>query len=310
MEQSYDPGFKDNLPDCGRKIIMHPLYHPKLPPWLDIKVFYVRVSSCDVHESTSDCLTVNHIPLHPDTVIEVNGRRSNIYSDCISSYLRRDRVDMNSEEATFVSTDSIRVTGSVRFEVFDENDLMLVGVLEFFKGNGYVGESKGHEMRWSINCHPVESTGVRFLKGKQCTNMEIRSPTLEVYVAGCFSGNPIILTKTVKLGLQKKNQKKLVLNSIPENDSMELMKDFSSEDALQLSDYQDSQIKNDLEMDYDSINLRTECLEGEDGELSWFNAGVRVGVGISIGICLGVGIGVGLLVCSYQATARNFKRLI
>lgn len=47
---------------------------------------------------------------------------------------------------------------------------------------------------------------------------------------------------------------------------------------------------------------------GEDGELTWFNAGVRVGVGIGLGMCLGVGIGVGLLMRSYQATTRNFRR--
>lgn len=46
----------------------------------------------------------------------------------------------------------------------------------------------------------------------------------------------------------------------------------------------------------------------EDGQLTWFNAGVRVGVGIGLGMCLGVGIGVGLLMRSYQATTRNFRR--
>lgn len=50
-------------------------------------------------------------------------------------------------------------------------------------------------------------------------------------------------------------------------------------------------------------------MEGEDGgEVSWFNAGVRVGVGLGLGICVGVGIGVSLLVRSYQTTTRNFKR--
>ena len=47
---------------------------------------------------------------------------------------------------------------------------------------------------------------------------------------------------------------------------------------------------------------------GEDGQLPWFNAGVRVGVGIGLGMCLGVGIGVGLLMHSYQATTRGFRR--
>lgn len=53
---------------------------------------------------------------------------------------------------------------------------------------------------------------------------------------------------------------------------------------------------------------RTIYVDEEDGELSWFNAGVRVGVGIGLGLCVGVGIGVSLLVRSYQATTRNFKR--
>lgn len=47
---------------------------------------------------------------------------------------------------------------------------------------------------------------------------------------------------------------------------------------------------------------------GEDGQLSWFNAGVRVGVGIGLGMCVGVVIGVGLLMRSYQTTTRNLRR--
>jgi hypothetical protein len=49
-------------------------------------------------------------------------------------------------------------------------------------------------------------------------------------------------------------------------------------------------------------------IDMEDGELSWFNAGVRVGVGIGLGIFVGVGIGVSLLARSYQRTTRSFKR--
>lgn len=48
--------------------------------------------------------------------------------------------------------------------------------------------------------------------------------------------------------------------------------------------------------------------QDEDGQLSWFNAGVRVGVGIGLGMCVGIGIGVGLLMRSYQATTQTFRR--
>ena len=38
----------------------------------------------------------------------------------------------------------------------------------------------------------------------------------------------------------------------------------------------------------------------QEGDLSWFNAGVRVGVGIGLGLCLGLGIGVSLLVQPFK----------
>ena len=63
-----------------------------------------------------------------------------------------------------------------------------------------------------------------------------------------------------------------------------------------------------MDIDYNSIYSRAEYIEGEDGELSWFNAGVRVGVGIGLGICLGIGIGVGVLMRTCQATTQNFKK--
>ena len=46
----------------------------------------------------------------------------------------------------------------------------------------------------------------------------------------------------------------------------------------------------------------------DDGELNWFNTGVRVGVGIGLGMCVGIGVGVGLLMRGYQATTKTLKR--
>ncbi|KAE8728430.1 Detected protein of confused Function [Hibiscus syriacus] len=86
--------------------------------WFDLRVFYVRVSKFQVDDSTPEFLTLSHTPLEPDTLLEVNGIRNSIYSDEVSILLRRDRVDKRSEEATFVSTDNVKLTGSVKFEVF------------------------------------------------------------------------------------------------------------------------------------------------------------------------------------------------
>ncbi|KAF0928880.1 hypothetical protein E2562_010738 [Oryza meyeriana var. granulata] len=165
--------------ETARKIIMHPLYTPRSSPWLDLKVFYVRVSNCEVDESAPDRLTLNHIPLSPDTVIEVNGQRSSMHTEFISSSLRRDRVDKMTEEATFVSTDSIRMTGCVRFQVFDKNDLLLTGDLELCSANGVVGESKNSSKRWNMKCQPASSCN-GFLKGKLSTGSESVHPVIEV----------------------------------------------------------------------------------------------------------------------------------
>lgn len=73
--------------------------------------------------------------------------------------------------------------------------------------------------------------------------------------------------------------------------------------CLQVAEYRNYKPENNE--DYSSMYWRTEYM---DGELSWFNAGVRVGVGIGLGICVGIGIGVGLLVRTYQSTTRNFRR--
>ncbi|KAK9270285.1 hypothetical protein L1049_025862 [Liquidambar formosana] len=145
MECSYETMSKDEPVNPCLQIIRHPAYQQcsKLSSaWFDLRVFYVRVSNFEVDDSTPEFLTLNHIPLSPDTLLEVNGARSSIYSDGVSCLLRRDRVDKKSEEATFVSTDSIRLTGSVKFEVLDKEDLILSGVLDMSNSNGFIGELK------------------------------------------------------------------------------------------------------------------------------------------------------------------------
>ncbi|KAK6115812.1 hypothetical protein DH2020_008081 [Rehmannia glutinosa] len=309
MENSYDSHSNGNITDRGLQIIRHSYQSSGRfsLSWFDIRVFYVRISNFTVDYSTPECLALNHIPLSPDTVLEVNGIRCSMDSEGISCILRRDRVDKKSEEATFVSTDSIRFTGSVKFEVFDKEDLVISGVLELSGTNGFTAESNNVAKKWSMNCESVISSGVGFLKGKQIMGAESLSPTIEVYVAGCFSGTPIILTKTLQV-YNRKKPKKGMLDVIPEYDSSESHEEVASGHDLQVSDYKIYKPESEEE-DYDSLYWRrTEYIEGEDGELSWFNAGVRVGVGIGLGICLGIGIGVGLLVRTYQTTTRTIKR--
>ncbi|KAI3777437.1 hypothetical protein L1987_47237 [Smallanthus sonchifolius] len=268
------------------KIIQHPCYQSNgkcLLSWFDVRVFYVKVNNFMVDGYTPEYLTLNHIPLDPDTVLEVNGKRCTMQSEGSSCCLRRNRVDKIFDEATFVSTDSIRLSGSVKFEVFDGEDLILSGALEISdeKENGF-GE-------WRMSCESM-------ICGKQMVVCDSMPPMIEVYVAGSCSGTPIILTKSLQISLRKKQSRSGILDSIPEYD-------------LQMSGDRGYSYKPENENFESSLYLsQTEFMEGEDGALSWFNAGVRVGVGIGLCVCLGVGIGVGLLVRTYQSTTRNFRR--
>ena len=196
-------------------------------------MFYVRVCKCELDDSTPGSLTLNHVPLNPDTLLEINGVRTSIYSDGMSTLLKRDRVDRKSEEVTFVSTDSIRMSGSVKFEVFDKDVLLLSGALELCNTNGVVGESSYNGQRWSMNCESYIIPGTSFFKGKQLLLPDSSLPTIEVYIAGSFLSTPIILTKTLQLS-QKKHTKKGVLDAIPEHEASENGKDISSALALQV----------------------------------------------------------------------------
>ncbi|GMH16239.1 hypothetical protein Nepgr_018080 [Nepenthes gracilis] len=293
-------------------IIRHATFQPysKLSPaWFDLRVFYVRVSNFLVDDSTPEFLSLNHIPLNPDTLLEVNGVRFSIYLDGMPSLLRRDRVDKKSEEATFVSTDSIKFTGSVKFEVCNKGDLVLSGILDMPISNGSVGEVKDSVRRWSLSCESGMVADSGFFQAKHNGGPEYATPTIEVYVAGSFSGCPIVLTKQLQLSFRKKHNRKVLLDAIPEHETAESLKHAESENKLDMQVAEYGNYKMENEEDLENVYWRrAEYMEGEDGELSWFNAGVRVGVGISLGICLGIGIGVGVLARTYQSMTHSFRR--
>ncbi|KAK9050320.1 hypothetical protein SSX86_030711 [Deinandra increscens subsp. villosa] len=299
---------KNNL-----QIIKYSTYQPYTKPlldWFDIRVFYVRISNFMVGSYTPEYLTLSHVPLDPDTILEVNNKRCTLDSPGSSCRLKRNRVDKKFEEATFVSTDSIRLSGNVKFEVLDGEDLILSGVLEMSKkNNGFVGKSKTSDAeRWSMTCESMIGASTRILKGKQIMGCDSMPPMIEIYVAGSFLGAPIILTKALQINLRKKQTRKGALDPIPEGDMTESRKDVVSGLDLQEAEYGPYRPENEYDHNNSLQWSQNEYMEGEDGELTWFNAGVRVGVGLGLGICLGVGIGVGLLVRTYQSTSRNFRR--
>lgn len=277
---------------------------PEPSTCLSLRVFYLKLSRCELNESMLDTLTITHTPLTSDTILEANGDRP-ITNDNgnVSCPLYRDRVDAASREATFVSTETVRMTGSVRFEVrVGKDERLLVGIMEMCDVPDGFGRVEKNGC-WVMKCQVSMQRGSGFLKGG---GEDAKSPMIEVYVASLFRGNPIVFTKAMKLRFRRRRQVKApFMEPIPEcgehaEDAKEVLPDpqyrcYKPETGID-------------DVDLDGLYARTAGLEGEDSELSWFTAGVRIGVGISLGICLGVGISAGLLARSYQSTSRNLRR--
>ncbi|XP_047319252.1 uncharacterized protein At1g01500-like [Impatiens glandulifera] len=311
--------------DLSLTIFKKPKYRlmntPSLPlssGWFEIRLFYVRVSPC-ADETVPDHLTVRHLRREIGVSMEINGVRIPA-TETVSLTLRRDRLDKESSEVTYVSTDCVKVTGSVEFEVCEDETMMICGSLEIMdsawssnNNNGDDDDDDVDDLKtgWSMDCYTsasITNGGSAFVQPK----IGISAPSFEVYIAGCCSGVPVILTKMIQISPRRKPTRHLTLDCIPEEveigKTQEQRQNGLVQRKLQITEVDVENYESNGKLANSSCYYTEEMYMGEDGQLSWFNAGVRVGVGIGLGMCLGLGIGVGVLMRSYQATTRNLRR--
>ncbi|XP_010941072.1 uncharacterized protein At1g01500-like [Elaeis guineensis] len=288
-----------------------------LSTWLEVRLFYVRITPCAA-DAVPPRLTLSHLRREMGAALEINGARVP-NSDPTSLPLRRDRLDRDAAEVTYVSTEGVRLTGAVDFEVCDDwGNLILCGSLERVEApwsNGVIGFDnhsgscdKDPKTGWSMDCYSVASiSSSAFMQPK----LGISSPSIEVYVAGCYAGVPLILTQTVQLSPRRKAVRPGALDAIPEGEETAGREQGSNEGLIHgrtPSSVTEEIDEYDPNMKVGHSYYPEGWYSDDDGQLTWFNAGVRVGVGIGLGMCIGIGIGVGLLMRSYQATTRNFRR--
>eukprot|EP00246_Nothoceros_aenigmaticus_P011159 TRINITY_DN2938_c0_g3_i1.p1 TRINITY_DN2938_c0_g3~~TRINITY_DN2938_c0_g3_i1.p1 ORF type:complete len:320 (+),score=18.59 TRINITY_DN2938_c0_g3_i1:25-960(+) len=302
--------------------------------WLDVKFFYVMVNSCQ-GEAVPETLTVRYLPRSIGTELEMNGGRIPP-SEHASVHLRRDRLDPDCAEVIYVSTDHVRTSGSVPFEILDADELLLVGALEYCDDaspgaadraelsplyDGFESSprspSKTVRSGWNIDCTCVlGSNGCSFTKGRHdyysASAVTLAPPSMEICLVGRYLGPPVVLAQTVSLVSRRRNSmRRGTLDAIPEGDVLE-----RSSVGLMLADQGGQVIESRGGVDYDEDSkvggslsyYSLDGLDNDDRHLSWFNTGVRVGVGLGLGMCIGLGLGVGLIVRSYQATTRTVRR--
>lgn len=196
--------------------------------WFDVRVIYIRVTGCPLDDAP-DSLAIRFPARSIGTALEVNGGRISP-SEEVSLTLRRDRVDTESSEATYLSTDNLRTSGSLNFEVLHgKEEVLLTGALEqsqpaeVYKGSeGVSTPEQSIKLGWTMECGcAVGQSGCVFLKARpDYPNISLAHPVMEVCVVGRFAGTPVILSQTVHILARRRPNRQATLDAIPEQEEV------------------------------------------------------------------------------------------
>lgn len=187
---------------------------------LEIRLFYVRISPCLV-DTLPDHLTLCHARRHVAVSLVVNAAPVPA-STPATLPLRRGRVDRHAAEVTYVATDTVSLSGSADFEVYENDALFLCGSLERLDSEWRNGSGSGSG--WGMDCHVAAGS-----VGSGCSaffrpRLGVSAPSIEVYVAGCCSGVPVILSKTIQMSPRRRVPRHATLDAIPEDEEMMMEK--------------------------------------------------------------------------------------
>jgi hypothetical protein len=307
--------------------------------WFDVRVFYVRVSACCCSEDVApEALSLRFPPRNIGTALELNGGRISPSEEAVL-VLRRDRVDPESAEATYLSTDYVRTSGPLSFQVFFKDEALVGGTLEQqqqssdeanspveqqgddnggCKSTTLVKSFGGGRRPWSLDCTcVVGQAGCVFSRSRLDDYSSFVSsssllPAMEVCLVGRHLGIPVILSQTVHLtaARRRSNRQTNTLDVIPEAEELGKLGSLMMIDELALrtnsSSFRDLTDKVAAGQGYGLEGGGYG--DGDDGQMTWFNTGVRVGVGLGLGMCLGVGIGVGLIARTFHATSKTLRK--
>ncbi|KAJ7140336.1 hypothetical protein O6H91_Y554600 [Diphasiastrum complanatum] len=210
------------------------------PSWFDVRVLYARVSSGSRDENP-ECLTVKFLSRNIDTALEVNGGRISP-SEEPSLSLRRDRVDVDSLEVTYVTTNNLRTSGSLAFEIYDRDEILISGALQKSESVSDLQVLEGfnaQKFAWNIECcSAVGPGGCALLKGRQdYATIPLAPPVVEICVVGHVNGCPVILTHSVELTARRRLIRRGTLDAIPEDEECD-----RNRESL-LLDKQDGQVR-------------------------------------------------------------------
>ncbi|KAK3268878.1 hypothetical protein CYMTET_22643 [Cymbomonas tetramitiformis] len=200
--------------------------------------------------------------------------------------LRRDRPGCYLTMDSFVLED-----GELRMELFVDNERQLHAVLNFELPHTTSEGGNESMTRMGIKCFAAVLPDNSFSKGI----------TAELNVVGCTGQMHHCLNSSAHLCVRRQrlsqnlSKKLTALEAITEKDHEEKEEEAPSKSAPL---FDPSKFDAAL-FEKTFARLGGQGLE-EDGQITWFNAGVRLGMGATLGLVMGLGLGGGILVKSLQ----------
>lgn len=181
--------------------------------WFDVRVIYLRLNSY-LLKSAPDCFMILFPARSMSTVLEVNGIIIPS-AEQTSRKLRRDRVDTEFAEATYISTNNLHTNEGLPFEHHHRGELLVIGNFERLA----LENPKARKKVWTMECtFAISAKSSYILSSKAEVLSGLSAPFLEVYVAGKGLGRPIVLIKMVHLLPRRKWIRCISLGAILEND--------------------------------------------------------------------------------------------
>ncbi|XP_057814420.2 uncharacterized protein At1g01500 [Cryptomeria japonica] len=282
--------------------------------WFDIKVVCIKiVDACGI-DCAPDNLTLHFLPRSSLTDLQINGKKIRPSASAFVT-LRRTTNDGNPLVWSFVSTDGVRTTGKLSFEVYVGHETLVCGALDIKKEDSV---NNDRQRTWTVECSSALEYPSRW---NSTENRPVSFPSIEVYVTGQAGSLPVILTRTEELIARKKRaRQRLSLDAIPEGNDYEISFVSNENDATENQEQRGSF----MEMDDKLIVMICEaamerfakllepkeikCLK--NFKLTWLYVGLCLCLAVGFGVSLGLGMGVFLLVIRVsRGTSRLVKNL-
>jgi len=231
----------------------------------EAQAFFIRTSGAGNMDSWPDVLTVRGVTSNEKACPSSTGVRDTDKTTTpseIKLHARRDK------PCCYISTDAWSVTDETVLELCDGEDAWVRFSLEPVAN----GESQASPS-WTLECRKQERP--------EDDDIPRWDMDIEISVVGKSGDVPTFLSKTWR-ATRRISSRSSSLETLQEEEVLLSTGGFAER----------------FEETYRALG-GTGSLNDEPGDLTWFNAGLRIGVGVGLGVCLGAGLGAGILMRSY-----------